>query len=72
MEFMSAREAADKWGISQEEWQFCALNKELKMRLWSVICGLFLLPQKSPQMQGAHDITEPKKSSQTFFEMGRR
>ena len=36
MEFMSAREAADKW-VFQRRVAVCALNKELLRQLWWAI-----------------------------------
>ena len=67
MEFMSAREAADKWGISQR--RVAVLCSEQRIKEATMVGNMWIIPANAQKPTDArrHDIIEPKKKQLSHF-----
>lgn len=73
MEFMSAREAADKWGISQR--RVAVLCSESRIDNAIMVGNMWIIPTTAKKPIDARSIRYVQSNgqkSETFFEMGRR
>ena len=67
MEFMSAREAADKWGISQR--RVAVLCSEQRIKEATMVGNMWIIPSSAEKPIDAriHDIIKPKKKRLSLF-----
>ena len=73
MEFMSAREAADKWGISQR--RVAVLCSENRIDNATMVGNMWIIPTTAEKPIDARSIRYSKadeKKNKAFFEMGWR
>lgn len=67
MEFMSAREAADKWGISQR--RVAVLCSEQRIKEATMVGNMWIIPSSAEKPIDAevHDIIELKEKRSSRF-----
>lgn len=72
MDFMSAREAADKWGISQR--RVAVLCSENRIDNATMVGNMWIIPATAKKPIDARSIryTKNDKKSKTFFKVGWR